>query len=718
MKTGRRRRLPVSTCSLRWSRVGWVLVLFPLWFTQAAFAWDGPDDNRTDQVRPIPPVGMELPADVTEVLVNQFEALNKGLAAWRESEPDTSESIWPDIAIFPRAVSLALSLQQFYDPQDVERAKQLLHVGRQRLDFAKRGQTPWLEEPGVVFRGFVSALDGTVQPYAVERSHILQGTAGPVPLDVWFHGRGERIAELQFLSQSADQLGVFHPREAMTVFPYGRYCNANKFAGEVDTLEAIEAVAATWNVDRDRVAVRGFSMGGASAWQFAVHYSGQWAVANPGAGFAETPDFLQTFQRETLQPYWWERRLWHWYDATDWAGNLANCPTIAYSGENDVQKQAADIMAKAMSEAGIDLVHVIGPDTAHRYHPESALDVERRVRQLSRLGRPTRPGDVGFTTYTLRYHQSSWLKITGLLEHWQKSSVQAWLEQNQIMVTVDNVTAIELDFSPGTFPFRTPPQIQILHQNNGQWQIATLSPKDVLTLAGPVRSDRSWRIPLHFDGKDWVIGQPEAGLRKKPGLQGPVDDALMGAFLFVQPTGESPWTRANDWSDRERKRAVEQWKRHFRGDVRVKKDTEVTANDRQQYHLILWGDPVSNQEWHRIADRLPIQLKDSAWHVGDQQFAADQHAPIFVYPNPESPHRYVVANSSFTFREYAYLNNARQVPMLPDWAIIDLQVPAGYQWPGGIAAADFFDERWQVKLPIPQPDHVQAPAPVKLPGRN
>ncbi|MFN7733775.1 MAG: hypothetical protein ACK5OB_17900, partial [Pirellula sp.] len=68
-----------------------------------------------------------------------------------------------------------------------------------------------------------------------------------------------------------------------------------------------------------------------------------------------------------------------------------------------------------------------------------------------------------------------------------------------------------------------------------------------------------------------------------------------------------------------------------------------------------------------------------------------------IYPNPLAPDRYVVLNSSFTYREYDYLNNARQVPKLPDWAIIDLSTPSDARWPGRIADADFFDEAWQLK---------------------
>ena len=52
--------------------------------------------------------------------------------------------------------------------------------------------------------------------------------------------------------------------------------------------------------------------------------------------------------------------------------------------------------------------------------------------------------------------------------------------------------------------------------------------------------------------------------------------------------------------------------------------------------------------------------------------------------------------SGFTFREFDYLNNARQTPKLPDWAVIDTSVPATPKSPGQIIAADFFDEQWRL----------------------
>ena len=59
---------------------------------------------------------------------------------------------------------------------------------------------------------------------------------------------------------------------------------------------------------------------------------------------------------------------------------------------------------------------------------------------------------------------------------------------------------------------------------------------------------------------------------------------------------------------------------------------------------------------------------------------------------------YVVLNSGITSREGHDHNNSLQNPHLPDWAIIDVTVAPSRLAPGGVKAADFFDEAWQLKL--------------------
>ena len=72
----------------------------------------------------------------------------------------------------------------------------------------------------------------------------------------------------------------------------------------------------------------------------------------------------------------------------------------------------------------------------------------------------------------------------------------------------------------------------------------------------------------------------------------------------------------------------------------------------------------------RIADKLPVKWTAEVV-VGGQSLPRRTHAPILIYPNPLNPKKYVVLNSGFTFREFDYLNNARQTPKLPDYAVVD-----------------------------------------------
>jgi hypothetical protein len=220
-----------------------------------------------------------------------------------------------------------------------------------------------------------------------------------------------------------------------------------------------------------------------------------------------------------------------------------------------------------------------------------------------------------------------------------------------------------------------------------------------------IPSDRSFVMEFarQPDGQ-WQASQVHlkaAKLRKQHNLQGPIDDAFMDSFLFVRPTSQCWSENASRWSNGELTRAIEHWRRHFRGEARVKNDTEVTPQDIAQSNLVLWGDPASNVLLGRIAKQLPIRWTQDEIVAGDDRFPAADHALIAIHPNPLNPSRYVVLNSGFTFRDYAYLNNARQVPMLPDWAVVDLNTPANAIWPGKIAAADFFDEQWQLKIKAP-----------------
>lgn len=668
--------------------VRWGIVLG---FAAFAFA-DGPKDNLPDQVRRIPRLGIKVPDDKRQELEGGLGRLQELLDQLREHESELVAELLPDVAVFHRAVRVALEHDEFFKPKEIDDALANLRLGETRarnILVAPDLMPAWTERPrdGRVVRGYRSRIDHTVQPYGLIVPNSYSHTSGRgYRLDVWFHGRGETLSENNFITQRRTSSGVFQPRDTIVLHPYGRYSNAFKFAGEVDVLEAIEDVRRRYNIDEDRISVRGFSMGGAACWQFAVHYADRWFAANPGAGFSETPEFLKYFQKEKLHPTWFEEKLWGMYDCNKWATNLLHCPTVAYSGEKDIQKQAADIMEAALDKLGVKLVHLIGPDTGHRYHPDAAREVERRLQQLALKGRDRMPLRVDFSTHTLKYNRMHWVTVDRLEEHWKEATIRVLVaEPTRINVVAKNIKQFSFRVPAGFWPFPITPPIRLFVNGKG---VDILHP----------RSDRSLEATVHLAGDEWSSGPlPQASLAKVHGLQGPIDDALMDSFIFVRPTGTARHPLVGEWASQELERAIEHWRRHFRGEARVKDDVSITDEDIAQSHLILWGDPQSNRWLNQIVDRLPITWGENSIVAGNQTANSSEHALIAVYPNPKNPQRYVVLNSSFTFREFAYLNNARQVPKLPDWAIVDLTTPPDSLWPGRIVAADFFDEHWQLK---------------------
>ncbi|MDA1052817.1 MAG: prolyl oligopeptidase family serine peptidase [Planctomycetota bacterium] len=652
---------------------------------QAAFA-DGPRDNIAENVRQVPPPGIDISAEDRAALTEQLGSLTSRLTSLRASKDPFVQQLTPDVEIFHRAVRDALAHNEFFSPGEVKAAADVLRAGFERADQLLAGDAPWTKQTGLVVRGFRSKLDQTVQPYGlvIPESYTFTGK-DEFRLDLWFHGRGETLSENAFISQRMRQPGNIAPANTIVLHPYGRYSNAFKFAGEIDVLEALNHAKEHYRIDEDRVAVRGFSMGGAGCWQMAVHYPDLFFAANPGAGFSETPEFLKFFQQETLSPTWFEQKLWRWYDCPGYAANLYNLPTVAYSGELDIQKQAADIMEAALAKEDISLVHIIGPETKHAIHQDAAIAIEARLASLAERGRQSLPRHVQLATYTLKYNRSHWVEITGMEQHWEQARVEATIVgPSRIAVKTTNVSGLSLSMASGRCPFdiRKPVTVEV---NGTSYE----APRPM--------SDRSWSFHLRNGEAAATAGPPSESLHKRQHLQGPIDDAFMDSFIVVRPTGTANHEAVDKWSRSELEHFVEHWRRHFRGDAVVKNDSEVTESDIETSNLILFGDTASNKLIGQIADKLPIQWTNDSIVVGESKFEAAHHAPVLVYPNPLNPRRYVVLNSGFTFREFAYLNNARQVPKLPDWAVVDLRTPPDSLWPGKVVAADFFGERWELK---------------------
>ncbi len=630
-------------------------------------------------IKSVPPAGIEVAAADRADLQTGLDHLRAATAKLGKNP------LLPDVLIYQEAVRYALDYSEFFKADEVAKARLLLQHGEERAAELAQGRAPWTTATGLVVRGYISKIDRSVQPYGL----VVPVSYSPTAphrwrLDAWFHGRNETLSEVNFLADREKSVGEWSPRDTIVLHLYGRFCNASRFAGEVDFFEALEAVKRQYAIDENRILDRGFSMGGASAWDMGTHHAGMFAAVQPGAGFSETIEYLKLKLTGDTAPPWWEQKLFHLYDATGYAANLYNTSTIAYNGEIDPQKQAADKMETAMAEEGLRLIRIVGPQTAHKYHPDSKIQIAGMLDEIAARGRDPYPREIKFTTWTLAYNKMKWVTVDALEKHWERTRLNARITgESDLSVETANVAAFSLEMGSGGCPLDLARKVTVAIDGRK------------VTAPGPM-SDRSWTVHFRKNGAQWDVFESPAfpGLHKRHGLQGPIDDAFLDSFLFVSPTGKPLSPAVGKWVDSEEARAIKEWRREFRGEAQTKKDADVSDADIAASNLVLWGDPSSNRILARIADRLPVKWTADGIVVGKERFSPETHAAILIYPNPLNLTKYVVLNSGFTFREADYLSNARQTPKLPDYAVADLTTPPDGRFPGKIVAAGFFDEAW------------------------
>ena len=630
------------------------------------------------------------PKPTADLASEQQDALAKELAAVTEAFQSVKKHPRAaDAEIFLKAVRYALEFHEWYDkkPEDgAKKAAALLTEAKKRIDSLKKNETPWLNGTGQKLLGFYSKIDDSPQPYGVEIPEGLAYGKGrkPVPMWVWLHGRGDTATDLSFVygRLMAKKPGQFTPAGTIVIHPFGRYCNGWKSAGETDVLEARDDAMARFNVDPNRIALAGFSMGGAGAWSVGAHFAGDWACVHTGAGFVDVKRYTK-LTPETY-PNWFEQKLWGVYDVPDYAANFHNVPLISYSGEIDGQRDSAEYMTEVLKAEGITRPHLIGPGMPHKYHPEVIKDVQKLVEEAVAKGRDPWPAKVSIETRTLAYNKQKWVTILALKEHWQESRVDAEFDAKTGVVTASTkgVTHLEMTLPPGAKSLK-------------------MDGKAV----EPLGSTQGHPLDLKVSNGAWFSGYDEPLLSKTHGLQGPIEDGFKSRFLMVLPDGKSSSEAVDAWVQAESAHFLKRWAGLMRGDVRIKKAGEVTAADMEESNLVLWGTPESNSLIGKALEQKGVEWTPTEVAVGKQKFPAATHVLTLCLPNSLGHgHRYVILNSGLTFREAHDKTNALQNPKLPDWAILAITQPPTSEAAGKVVAADFFDEHWQVIPRVKSPE--------------
>jgi hypothetical protein len=456
--------------------------------------------------------------------------------------------------------------------------------------------------------------------------------------------------------------------------------NAMHWAGEADVFEAIRDVQARYKIDPRKIVLKGFSMGSAGSWHLGMHFPSYWASLESGSGSsrsrkAANPTMVPAYQRPMLTIF---------DNIVDWSVNLYNLPTAGYGGENDPQRRATVMVQEQLLKEGFHMdgdpfnlstkefpaIFVTGPATGHTVHPESRKTMDAFHKKWADLSKPS-PARIRFRTFTTRYNQSHWLTIDGLDRHYERAEVDAKRSEDakQFEITTTNVARLLLRETDRAA------NVTI----DGQ----TLHVKPAAEIA-LIKAGGAWRLASSRD---------QSVLRKKHGLQGPIDDAFLEPFLCVKPTG-APWNAAaNQQALRELEHFDRVHAKYLRGNVRIKDDKDVTEDDLKRYHVVLFGDPGSNRLIAKLNGKLPLRWTRESIVLGDRTFPSAENLPLMIYPNPLSPARYVILNSGLTVLDREYPASDYLTPLYGDFAVLKVKEGAAPE----VQSAGLFDEFW--KLP-------------------
>src|SRR5436190_1806280 len=173
----------------------------------------------------------------------------------------------------------------FSNQAAIDRAFGTLDQGIERGQQLQTNQPQWNQGRKQI-HAYTSEIDGAILPYGVTLPANYDPTK-PTRLYVWLHGRQNTATEAEFirnfLASKPSTNIADHGQIQLDCF--GRINGAGwHWAGEMDVFESIAALKKRFNIDDQRIMLRGFSQGGEGAWHISLHYPDRFAAAEIGAG--------------------------------------------------------------------------------------------------------------------------------------------------------------------------------------------------------------------------------------------------------------------------------------------------------------------------------------------------------------------------------------------------------------------------------------------------
>lgn len=434
------------------------------------------------------------------------------------------------------------------------------------------------------------------------------------PLVVNLHGYyGANPVYVKWWSIDMRHMNLVDKFPVIDIEPHGRGNTGYTGIGEKDVLRCIELAKEKFNVDEDRIYLKGESMGGGGTWYVGTRHPDIFAALAPVYGGW---DYHVDMTNEKIAKLS-EREIFNYEKNSSFAqaDALLTTPVLVTHGDIDesVDVNFSRYAVKMLQRWGYDIRYHEYPGYAHEGIPY----IDEVVSWFLQHKKKNTPEKVRARSAALGSAKSHWVKIL------QRENPFAFIEaeaevliNNTIRLASENALAVEL----------SPPA-------------ELINPDEKVTVVWNVNDIREVRLK---DDKIILFDKnyKPAHLHKNPDIEGPLSKVTTTPFAVVIGTSSKD-SLMNKLCRQKAQENINAWKDWQKYEPRVFIDKELTEEDMKKYSLILYGGPESNLITKKLSDKIPLKISPQKIEISGKTFKVQDACVQMVYPHPLNSKRYV-----------------------------------------------------------------------------
>lgn len=494
---------------------------------------------------------------------------------------------------------------------------------------AEKGEDPYENKTGVVWRAYRSRLDGSLQPYLAFVPK--RPKKGGSPLVLAMHGlNGESGQALRtVVGEAPERDNMNSPWAARHVPPlpnlgaivaapsgYGN--SGTRLPGEDDAMRVLEEMKAAYPViDPRRVSMTGYSLGGTVSFAVPLHHPGVFAAAAPLCGYPNLADWQGV---RDVQHAPWEDTMIARRAVLPYVENgLLLALHIVHGGQDRPDRSA--LIADRYRALGYPRLFDVQDDLDHDVW-DYAYKKGRMIGWLRYRQLPEVPRKIRLYTGEQRYDEAAYAMLIFVKDVEKRAALDVEVTPGeQIAIATENVDAFAID----------------VPKAGEQHEVA-------LVVDGTTVCRAAEKRYLSRAADTWSCSPnaPETAGKKAARLAGPLDDIQLHPTLVVYGTLRNAEVNR---LVAEKHATVEQSNLKYP----IVADADLTESDLTTKSLILIGGPGDNRVTAKLADALPVKFAQGAAGpsitLRDKHFEGADTGVSFIYPSPKAKGEYVVVHA-------------------------------------------------------------------------